>query len=286
VTWFKVCDSLATHQKIGRLRSYGGHDRLAAIGLWTLAGSSCAASLGQGGVVDGYISRVDLEALAYPLTPDMTHAAAAQLVAVKLWDEHSEGYRFHDWKEYQPTSSKVRKTKGKWKADKARSRATKKAAASMSTNMSTSDNVVDSTSDTSKCPPRTPPLPGPDPGPDPHSSNGGEGLTATIALRWRRDFETHRGISAAPPNDTDVRKLAAWIRELAAKTGRDAAAIVDAVSLGYWADPFTKTGRPSVANLISQADRIALAAFAPRPVVVDPHEYNRIHGLAPRKAAS
>lgn len=110
--WFKVDDKLHSHPK--RYRA-----GLAAMGLWTIAGSWASDQL-----TDGFIPADILKALGG------TKAHAKSLVDAGLWDEEPGGYRFHDWAEQNPTRADVhadrqreRDRKAEWRAKKATLRA-------------------------------------------------------------------------------------------------------------------------------------------------------------------
>lgn len=66
------------------------------MGLWGLAGSHCMDYL-----TDGVVERWFVE--SWPKGVKL----AGELVAVGLWDEHPDGWQFHDWDDYQPTRDKV-----------------------------------------------------------------------------------------------------------------------------------------------------------------------------------
>lgn len=66
------------------------------MGLWTLAGSHCMAYL-----TDGVVERWFVESM-----PDGAKLAR-KLVTAGLWDEHPDGWVFHDWAEYQFTREQV-----------------------------------------------------------------------------------------------------------------------------------------------------------------------------------
>lgn len=87
--WFKVDDKIHSHPKARRAG-------LAAMGLWSLAGSHCMDYL-----TDGVVERWFVESW-----PD-GEKLAEKLVSVGMWDEHPDGWAFHDWDEYQPTREKV-----------------------------------------------------------------------------------------------------------------------------------------------------------------------------------
>ncbi|HJR04386.1 MAG TPA: hypothetical protein VKA83_22280 [Methylomirabilota bacterium] len=97
MTWFKIDDSFWRSKKVRKL---GEKDRLAAVGLWTLAGDWSADNLTDGfvpwEVVDGWESDRRL---------------AERLIAVGFWIETEKegetGVIFHDWEDWQPTRDQV-----------------------------------------------------------------------------------------------------------------------------------------------------------------------------------
>lgn len=83
--WFKVDDGFHGHPKVVELG-------VAAVGLWTLAGSWCAKYLTDGFVPDKTVTRLGGD-----------HEQAAELVASGLWERADDGgYWFRDWADYQP----------------------------------------------------------------------------------------------------------------------------------------------------------------------------------------
>lgn len=103
--WFKVDDKFHAHRKVralGRRRTTTRID-LAAVGLWTLAGS-WSSDAGEGGFV--------------PATWVEDHGAAHladHLVRVQLWT-HGErygepGYLFHDWAQHNPDAETIKTAK-------------------------------------------------------------------------------------------------------------------------------------------------------------------------------
>ncbi|AUG28774.1 MULTISPECIES: hypothetical protein [Microbacterium] len=109
MAWFKVDDQLHSHPKAGRAG-------LAAMGLWALAGSHCMSYL-----TDGVVERWFVES-----KPNGVKLAAA-LVKAGLWDEHEDGWVFHDWDEFQPTSEKVLEDRADARERMRKVRANKKA---------------------------------------------------------------------------------------------------------------------------------------------------------------
>lgn len=87
--WFKVDDGFHGHPKVMDLS-------LAAVGLWTLAGSWCAKYLTDGFVPDKTVLRLG-----------GTVEAAAELHSADLWEGCAGGWQFKDWADYQPTKEEV-----------------------------------------------------------------------------------------------------------------------------------------------------------------------------------
>jgi hypothetical protein len=91
--YFKVDDMLHSHPKPRRAG-------LAAIGLWTVAGSHCMAYKLDGFVPGWYVAA----------WPKGTHLAA-QLVSAGLWKpgvhEMEMGWWFHDWHDFQMTAAEI-----------------------------------------------------------------------------------------------------------------------------------------------------------------------------------
>jgi hypothetical protein len=95
VTWFKVDDKFHGSDPVKRIpREY----RVAAIGLWTLAGSWSSDHLKDGYVPDHIID--DLGG-----SSDVADRLCAP--GVKLWRKVKGGYRFNDWAKWQPTREQV-----------------------------------------------------------------------------------------------------------------------------------------------------------------------------------
>lgn len=91
--WFKMDDSFPSHPKVLAIPR---RDRLAAVGLWTLAGGWCAKQL-----TDGYLAKHMLEEIGG--SPRL----ASTLVEVGLWEVSEDGYQYHDWADYNPTREEV-----------------------------------------------------------------------------------------------------------------------------------------------------------------------------------
>lgn len=115
MTWFKVDDGFWRHAKVRKL---GTKDRVAAVGVWTLAGNWSADN-----TTDGFVPREQVEVW------DPKCKLADRLVAVGLW-RHAEqdgekGYRFHQWSEFQPTRESIEAEREAWRRRKAAQRARK-----------------------------------------------------------------------------------------------------------------------------------------------------------------
>lgn len=89
MTWFKIDDSMWSHPKVMLCSD-------AAIALWARAGSFSCDKL-----TDGFIHRAYLPSLR------ATEKAAAELVAAGLWEPVDDGWRFHDWADYNETGDEV-----------------------------------------------------------------------------------------------------------------------------------------------------------------------------------
>lgn len=90
MTWGKVSDRLHAHSKVRRARE--------AMALWVLALSWCCDELTDGAVPS------DMPELLIP----GGDAMAERLVSVGLWERTTDGFRFHDWQEFQPSADEER----------------------------------------------------------------------------------------------------------------------------------------------------------------------------------
>lgn len=90
--WFKVDDALATHDKVLKAGN-------AAMGLWVRAGAWCAQHL-----TDGHVPHHAVKLLG-------NAGQATALVNAGLWLKVGDGYRFHEWNDYQPTREHVEKVR-------------------------------------------------------------------------------------------------------------------------------------------------------------------------------
>lgn len=88
MTWFRVDDTFAMHEKVVEAGN-------AAIGLWTRAG---AWSMQQ--LTDGFVPNHVVRVLGTP-------KERRTLVEVSLWEEAEEGIQFRNWEGRQPTKEQV-----------------------------------------------------------------------------------------------------------------------------------------------------------------------------------
>lgn len=90
---FKVDDMMHSHPKARRAG-------LAALGLWTVAGSYCMAYKSDGFVPTWFVA-------GWPKGPQL----AAQLVTAHLWQPSARGdelgWQFHDWADVQMTAVEI-----------------------------------------------------------------------------------------------------------------------------------------------------------------------------------
>lgn len=99
--WFKVDDAFPFNPKVVACP-------LEALGLWVSAGAWCAQQL-----TDGYVPRSVLPMLRG------SEAIASSLVQAGLWFCFDDGYKFHDWDEYQPSSLTARERRKQTSAKRA-----------------------------------------------------------------------------------------------------------------------------------------------------------------------
>lgn len=96
MSWFKVDDTLHSHPKVRRAGA-------AAAGVWVTAGSYCMAYK-----TDGFVPAWWLDSWG-----KAGRIAARNLVEAGLWDQVQDGYVFHDWDDYQPTSDEIEQAREK-----------------------------------------------------------------------------------------------------------------------------------------------------------------------------
>ncbi|MEF2979067.1 hypothetical protein [Subtercola sp. YIM 133946] len=112
MSWFKVDDGFFSSRKV---LSIPKGRRLAAIGLWTMAGAWCAKEL-----TDGVVPEFVIEELGG------TQAMAEALATAGLWSREGCAFVFTNWLEYQPARDSVegqraasRQRQAEWRAKKA-----------------------------------------------------------------------------------------------------------------------------------------------------------------------
>lgn len=93
MAWFKVDDGFHSSRK---LKSIPPRNRIAAAGLWAIAGSWCSQEKTDGHVPNYMIKE-------WGATPKMVES----LVSAGLWKVESDGYSFHSWLEFNPSKDRV-----------------------------------------------------------------------------------------------------------------------------------------------------------------------------------
>jgi hypothetical protein len=95
MSWFKVDDKFHSHPKVKGLKAVD------PLGLWLLCGSYGS----DHPKLDG---RVSIEVAAdFCANASKARKFAAELVRRGLWEADGDGWRFHDWIEYQPSADEV-----------------------------------------------------------------------------------------------------------------------------------------------------------------------------------
>jgi hypothetical protein len=108
MTWFYVDDKFGESTKVKRIPR---GQRLAAIGLWTMAGQWSAGQL-----TDGHVPTYMVDELGG------SARLAATLVTCGLWEQTTDGYVFHDWADWQQTRVQVEKKRADARARMAKLR--------------------------------------------------------------------------------------------------------------------------------------------------------------------
>ena len=99
MTWAKLDDGSHAHPKFLGLNP-------AAIGLWCMGLSYCASQL------DGLILSAQVPRLV-ATSPARARRLACALVKVGLWDEDPNGFRMHDYLDYNPSREEVLRERAK-----------------------------------------------------------------------------------------------------------------------------------------------------------------------------
>lgn len=142
MTWFRIDDQLADHPKVMAL----GDDRLSALGLWTMCGTYCSKHL-----TDGFVPR----AVAQMYAGNKAGRLIPALVRVGLLETVTDGYRLHDYLDYNPSRQKV-------STERARKQAAGKAGGQASAQARAQADASPEVAEPAQPPSR--PVPGPVPG--------------------------------------------------------------------------------------------------------------------------
>lgn len=94
MAWFKVDDRFPDHRKVIALMTIKGWEK--SIALWTLTGA-WASGQEQDGMVPVFVVK----------RFGFNTADASRLVHVGIWEEHADGYKFHDWADNNPIKSEL-----------------------------------------------------------------------------------------------------------------------------------------------------------------------------------
>jgi hypothetical protein len=189
VPWFKEDDKFHSTRK---LMGVPRRERMAAAGLWVIAGSWCMQEL-----TDGRVPAFMLD--EWGATPE----AAGRLVDCGLWSVTDDGWLFNAWDEYQPTRDQVEEERAKARDRMARARANK---ADRSPDVQA--NFAGSSSGVRVTPSR------PDPTPIPSSSSSDS--RALPQGLWMKIADKKLKAAKTQPNDPT-----AWKRKVAANERRE-----------------------------------------------------------------
>jgi hypothetical protein len=226
MTWGKMDDKFHRNKKVRALRRLRGG--MEALGVWTFWWSWCLDDPELSGLVPvDELEKTD-------------RRAAGLLVEVGLWLKENDGYRFKDFHEYNPT-----------KAQREAKKAYDRDHVSAKRNGNQGDVVTDSDTSreavvTESCPARVPVPSRPVPVP---SVSGARDDGSTTGARVRTAFAGfYEGTKAAlwPASQAkpdEVRAIAAWVDQTAAREGAEPGAIIDRVMANFAADSFVKTLR-------------------------------------------
>lgn len=113
MAWFKVDDAFHASRKV---KSIPPRQRLAAVGLWAIAGSWCSQEK-----TDGYVPEYMLREWG------ATAKTIGALVQSGLWAEIRGGFEFRSWLDYNPSKAQVEAERAASKARMSASRERKRA---------------------------------------------------------------------------------------------------------------------------------------------------------------
>lgn len=133
MTWFRVDDGFWSHPKTLLLSTE-------AVALWVRSGSYCGKHL-----TDGFVPLMMLPML------QGDEATANELVEAGLWITVVDGYRFHQWREYQDTKEAVEKRRKAWKEQKQKQRSSSIPFHSKGSTDSAQDSATESVQDIVPC---------------------------------------------------------------------------------------------------------------------------------------
>lgn len=263
MSWVKIDDGAPEHPKLVDLSDAG-------MALWLRALCYCARRRN-----DGLVPAGALRILSRAKAPAK---AAAELVAANLWDVCDDGYRVHDYQDYQPSRAQI-------EASAATASEAKRAAGKLGGQRSA--EVRWGTQNSGKVTPKSKQAVSsadalaqhtvtPDPDPDPDPEIGSTDPTGALSLA------AHERALTSIPIPTVGRDLVALARALAAEGTSFGVSVGERADLGK---PFTQ---PQLVALRRIADERASPRASPRgvaPALHAPSRYStdhiRKHGNAP-----
>lgn len=256
--WFAVDDGFPEHPKLEELESDPTR-YMAAVTVWCIMGADCMRRL-----TDGHVSSHRLEKVLGFLGKHARNGVSA-LVDKGLWTIESDGWRYHDWAEYQPTKADIQKAK-KQKTDRQKrwreNEKTRKVDGLV-------DDLVDAPVDASTDPSRgalrdavpSPPLPSP---PLPVSESASaldrfEKARSFVRRQFAARFETAKGSMWTRATSPDVDTLTHWLLSLAGEPSANLAKTLDT----FFADPWVQSQHFPVGHLAKYPDKYREPRQAP-----------------------
>ena len=268
-----VCDSFHSHPKTLELVAMrGGHRSLS---LWVRA-LSYASDHGT----DGRVSRAVTRALGY------SSSDARRLVAVSLWVEDGDGWRFHEWDIHNPTADEIAAKKAKRNAKQRRRR--RKKAGLLDRNVDGLQDGLDGGPSRARVPPT--------PTPTPLNSRGvvhdREPDRAREAGGY--DDDDHRSLARSEVEIRDARRALrlAWAAAWSKRTASDPppAQLEEVGRLAGWLVEYARRGDLAPPDLAQRLVGAFFAAKRGRPPVSwlaeDPGRYLDPDAAAGRAATS
>ena len=221
MAWVKIDDGAPEHPKLVDLSD-------AAMALWIRALCYCARRRNDGLVPVGALRILSRAKVAAKV--------AAELVAAKLWDVCDDGYRVHDYQDYQPSKAMLDVTDkaasdAKREAGRAAGKRSGEARRGHADERNANQNgTIGSTFGSTNGTKRTkvqPPDPDPDPDPDPRSADPSEAHSPAADERALASIQV----------PAEGRDLVALARTLAAEGTSFGASVGERAALGK---PFTQ----------------------------------------------